>query len=90
MTITSIIEPHVHILLGSQPRVRFFRSSVNRSLCGIPLEYAVITRSNGRVDRVQYQDRAEFTAHKAHITAKLVKAHKILGPIKGCSCSSCL
>ena len=89
MTVTSIIAAHSHPLLVNRASVHFFRSTSNRSFLGMPLEYAVIARSNGRVDRVQYSNRAEYQAHKAHVTARLVKAHSVMGPIKGCACSAC-
>jgi len=89
MTVTSIIAAHSHPLLVNRASVRFFRSKTARSFCGIPLEYAIISRSNGEVRRVQYANRSEFIAHRAHVTAHLVKAHSVMGPIKGCACSAC-
>jgi hypothetical protein len=88
MTIKSIIAPHAaHPLLAHKGSVRF---RDNASCCGVPDHYTIIARGNGQVDLVEYRDRAEFVQHRARITARLVKAHKTIGPISDCKCPSCL
>ena len=54
-----------------------------------PSKYAIVTRLDGSVARVDYESMAEYNAHKARIVSQVTKHHERNGSRIGCACTFC-
>jgi len=54
-----------------------------------PSKYAVVSKPNGEVLRVDYDSLAEYEAHKATIVRSVAKQHSQQGKRVGCNCTFC-
>jgi hypothetical protein len=92
MEIKTIIQPHPGSFHNTRKSYTFksFKRVNRNNVVGYPPEYAVISFSDGRVDRVEYKSRAEYDAHLQKVKLKLQLQHQKSGiQRKGCDCGYC-
>ncbi len=54
-----------------------------------PAKYAIVSKLDGSVTRVDYESMAEYNTHKARIVASVAAHHSRLGKRIGCNCTFC-